>query len=442
MKEFGILIFAFAVVPLLVALWNRRKMKKILAAPFVKTAVAASNPAVADANGTISVEGAIVPTQPFVAPCSGTPCVYFEITVQRQVEKSETTENGTSTSRSWQHVSSVKEGAYFQVNDGSGPVNVDARQKVDADLKQSYEQTQNVSSGDLRFGGFSTNVGWTAERVLGIRCTEKIVPAQGTVFVLGKLVQGAIATSDGMLGKLKLSLLGRDKLVGRTKLWATLAFVWAGSCAVPGLPMAIFADWSPDAPPSADTSCAGLLKTGNEFQDKCTSKVMNNDGETFTWNVTKPAIYAIHAEAPSHIKLKIIAGVTVKRADGTLVEDNNDASSTFESELAAGAYTVTIKDEAGVLKGGQTYDLTVKKIGDVPGSASVTNAVADAGPTVAKPVAKAGGPKLAGPTVAASGSTKPAGSTAAPAGSAKPAPKPADAKSAAKPPPAKPAGSK
>ena len=73
MKEFGILIFTFAVVPLLIALWNRRKMKKILAAPFVKTAIAASNPAVADAKGTVSVEGAIVPTQPFMAPCSGSP---------------------------------------------------------------------------------------------------------------------------------------------------------------------------------------------------------------------------------------------------------------------------------------------------------------------------------------------------------------------------------
>ena len=430
MKEFGIFIFVFAIVPLLLALWNRRKMKKVLAAPFVKTAIAASNPAVADAKGTISVEGAIVPTQPFVAPCSGTPCVYFEVVVQRQVEKSETTENGTSTSKSWQHVSTVKQGAYFQVNDGSGPVNVDAREKVDADLKQSFEQTQNASSGDLHFGGFATSVPWSAERVLGIRCTEKIVPAQGTIFVLGKLAQGVIATSDGMLGKLKLSLLGRDKLVGRTKLWATLAFVWAGSCAVPGLPMAVFADWSPDAPASADTSCAGQLKLGNEL-DKCESKVRDNDGETFTWNVNKPGLYSIHAEAPSRIKLKIVAGVTVKRADGTLVTDTNDASSTFEGELPAGAYTITTKDEAGVLKGGQTYELTVKKIGDLPGSTSVTSALADAGPaasakSVAPPVAKAAKAGVVGAAAPSASASSPRAGLPASA-------KPADAKSAPKP---------
>ena len=411
MKEFGILIFFFAIVPLLIAFWNRRKMKKILAAPFVKTAIAASNPAVADAKGTISVEGNIVPTQPFVAPCSGTPCVYFEVLVERQVEKSETTENGTSTSKSWQHVNTVKQGSYFQVNDGSGPVHVDAREKVDADLKSSFEQTQNASSGDMRFGGFATSVPWTAERVLGVRVTEKIVPAQGTVFVLGKLVQGVIATSDGMLGKLKLSMLGRDKLVGRTKLFATLAFVWAGSCAVPGLPMAVFADWSPDAPASADTSCAGQLKLGNEL-DKCTSKVTSNDGETFTWNVNKPGMYSIHAEAPSRIKLKIVAGVTVNHADGTAVADTNDSSSTFEGEFPAGSYTITTKDLAGILKGGQTYELTVKKVGELPGSASVTSAVVtDAGAasaSSAKPVAKAAKAAAVLPATGSAKAAKPA----------------------------------
>src|SRR4029079_13129367 len=125
------------------------KGKKILAAPFKKTGEIAQNPGVADAKGIVSCEGAISAQQPAMAPCSGTPCVYFEIEVIQEWKKHVITEDGSKTETGRDTIQCVTSGAVCVVDDGSGPVAIDAREGMDVELDKSFEQEQNVSHGDV-----------------------------------------------------------------------------------------------------------------------------------------------------------------------------------------------------------------------------------------------------------------------------------------------------
>ena len=124
MQYLGFVLVFLALVALIVGLLQHLKGKKILAAPFRKTGEVASNPAVADAQGIVSVEGAIEAQQPAIAPCSGKPCVYYEIELIQEWEKHVVTEDGHKTEKGKDTIQTVKTGAVFFLNDGSGPIAV------------------------------------------------------------------------------------------------------------------------------------------------------------------------------------------------------------------------------------------------------------------------------------------------------------------------------
>ncbi|MEO7328660.1 MAG: GIDE domain-containing protein, partial [Minicystis sp.] len=244
MQYLGFFLIVVAIVGIIYGILQQMKAKKILAAPFKKTAEVASNPQAADAKGLISCEGAIQTQQPVMAPCSGRPAVYVEIEVVRLWEKYVQTENGMKTEKGKDTVSTAKQGSHFYLNDGSGPCGVDARESVDCDLEQTFEQVQNVSSGDVIFGQFRTHVPYDGsdKRTTGIRATEKIVAAQGNLFVMGKLAAGTVTKTDGLLGKLLASTKGREKLVGSTKRNALIGFIAGGLMFAGGVPLSIFGD--------------------------------------------------------------------------------------------------------------------------------------------------------------------------------------------------------
>src|SRR5215472_14436950 len=131
------------------------KMKRMAAAPFHKTGEIAQNPGVADAKGMISTEGQIVAQQPVRAPCSGQPCLYYEVEISREWEKMVTTQQGTKKQTGTTKVTTNKGGAMFQLNDGSGPCNIDAREGVDADLSKTHDQKVTIGMtvpGEIVFG--------------------------------------------------------------------------------------------------------------------------------------------------------------------------------------------------------------------------------------------------------------------------------------------------
>lgn len=369
MQYFGFFLLALAIGGLVFGLLQRSKMKKILAAPFKKTGEIASNPQVADAKGTVSCEGAIQVQQPLVAPCSGKPCVYYEIKVERMWEKTVNTENGTKTEKGTSTVSTTEQGSQFYVNDGSGPVGVDAREKVDTDLTKSFEQAQNVSYGDLVFGQYSVHVPYSGgdERTTGIRAIEKILPAEGNLFVMGKLAGGVITKQDGMLGKVLISTKGRDKLVGSTKRNSVLGFVAGGVMFAGGIPMAIFGD------PPKDT-CANLENAMTE--SVCSDRMYDDSPKKYEWKVTKAGAYKIEVKPTgTSAGHRLWPEVTVLKGGKELESAQSPAGgyAKLVFNFDKGGYTIQVKEQTPGwiknLKGGAGYTLDIKQASDAEAKA-------------------------------------------------------------------------
>jgi hypothetical protein len=364
MQYLGFFLLALVIGGLIFGLLQRSKMKKILSAPFRKTGEIASNPQAGDAKGTVSTEGAIQLQQPLIAPCSGKPCVYYEIKVERMWEKTVATENGTKTEKGTSTVATTEQGTQFHVNDGSGPIAVDAREKVDTDLTKSFEQAQNVSYGDLVFGQYSVHVPYSGgdERTTGIRAIEKILPAEGNVFVMGKLAGGAITKQDGMLGKVLISTKGRDKLVGSTKRNSILGFVAGGVLFAGGIPMSIFGE----APKSACDNMENALKEG-----VCSGRVSDNSGTTHEWKVTKEGAYKLTVTATgTNANMKLWPKVLITKDGKEIADDGSEGGEGAKviAHFEKGTYKIKVADvsasHVGKLKGGAGYTLDIKQASD------------------------------------------------------------------------------
>jgi hypothetical protein len=191
----GVGLLVVALLATVVGILQRRKGKKILATPFKRTGEIAANPRLVDASGNISCEGTVQVQAPAFAPVSGKPCLYYEVELIQEWSKMVTTEDGVKEEKGRSTLSTSKSGAIFYVNDGSGPIGVDARNGMDVDLDKSFEQEQAMSFGDVQFGQFRAHVPPAGEGKSGrsIKVIEKIVPADGRMFVLGRLDEQARA---------------------------------------------------------------------------------------------------------------------------------------------------------------------------------------------------------------------------------------------------------
>jgi len=422
---FGLVFLAL--IALVFGLLQHLKGKKILAAPFKKTGEIAQNPAVADAKGIVSCEGGVSAQQPAFAPCSGTPCVYFEIEVIQEWSKHVITEDGSKTEKGKDTIQTVKSGAVFFVDDGSGPMAVDPRQGMDVDLDKSFEQEQNVSYGDVQFGQFHTHVPHASgdKHGHGVKVIEKIVPVQGGMFVMGQLANQTITKPSGMLGSLRASRKGRAALLGATKRNAMIGFVMGGLFFLPGTGLSIFAD--PPTPTAAGEGACNILDQSkpNEW---CSGKIYNDDGSDVPLTVTQAGTFEINGGPPRGKKIPVIASIGVKDESGkSLVADAHEHASL---DLQPGKYTINIKDsvvgDAAHFKGGFSYELNVKRTAVLASADAGAVASASASASAAAPVAAAPGkPAIKAAAAAVKPGAAASAKPAAAAASAKPAAAPA-----------------
>jgi hypothetical protein len=280
MLTLGIALVGFAVLVLIAALVVRHKGQKILAAPVRKTGEAAG------AQGPVSFEGAVRANDPLRAPCSGQPCVYYEI----QVEKKVKTKHGAQTTVSWKTASKQHFGSTFWLDDGSGAVPVQAHEQADADLQKTY-------SGALP-PGFGQPQPAHGEEIQDTRITEKIVPANGKLFALGAMANGQLVAGKG---KLILSTRGREALLGSTKkLFAGLT-AFATVVAAVGALVAIVR-------PGEARPCGELrdgqkgcvvetyMSTTDDMQADGTMKKVPIREQKLQWQVTKEGRYQLEAK--------------------------------------------------------------------------------------------------------------------------------------------------
>ncbi|AKV00566.1 hypothetical protein AKJ09_07229 [Labilithrix luteola] len=445
MQYLGFVLVFVSLLALLVGLLQHLKGKKILAAPFRRTGEIAANPSVADPKGIVSCEGAMRVQQPAIAPCSGKPCVYFEIEVVQEWEKSVVTEDGVKTEKGTDKVNSTKNGAVFFLDDGSGPMAIDPREGMDVELDKSFEQAQNVSGGDVVFGQFSARVPFLTgdKRGRGVRVVEKIVPVDGSMFVKGQLVNQAISKPKGMLGSLLASRKGRAALLGATKRNAMIGFIAGAVAFVPGLGLSIFAD--PPAPSAPGVSACNIADESQPDQP-CTGRITSDDGYDVPFTVTQAGTFEVNAHAPAGKKIPLLAKINIKAEDGTAVASDELESATVD--LKPGKYTINLRDgvkgAAAAFKGGFSFELLVKRTALAADasvattSASVAHSSVAPAAVAAKPIAKGAASGVKPNGIAANASAAPsAAAPAAPAASSASSAKPAASASS----PAKPAAS-
>jgi hypothetical protein len=296
MLYLGIGMVVFALLVMVAALVVRRRGQKILAAPVHKTGQAAAT------HGPASVEGAVRATQPLQAPCSGQPCVYFELLVEKKVKE----KHGTQTTQKWKTASKHHAGSTFWLDDGSGPVPVQAHEQADADLQKTF-------TGALP-PGMPQPQPMPGEQILETKVTERIVPVSGKLFALGAMSNGQLTTPAK--GKMIISTRGRDALLGATK--KTFLGLSAFATLVAGIGAVVMIVRPGEARP------CGTLKDGQKLcvvkTEMSTTDEMQADGTTkkvpirhqvVKWEVTKEGKWQVEAKRQPRDKRRLAPSIAV-----------------------------------------------------------------------------------------------------------------------------------
>jgi hypothetical protein len=386
----GVLLMIVGLAALGFGFLQHLKGKKILAAPFKKTGEIAKNPVSSDPKGMMSTEGTVVaPKTPVLSPLSKTACLYYEVAITRRWEKTEQTQDGAKTTKGSDTVETLRGGAEFGLDDGTGAITIDASKGGDFDnlKKQGEAGGVHMSDGYVKFGELRipTPRSGSDDYTLGYEAVERIVPVGGSLFALGKLENGKIG-KPGWRSML-FSTKGRDGLLASTAKKKKFSLIGGGIGAVAAIPLMIFA---PASAPSDSDSCDSAI-TG--VQKRCQANVTSKSGDDYAWTVEKAGTYAVEVIPPSGKKFPLSAQVTVKSAAGEVVVDEAAPSAgepvvATLTNLKPGAYTVTVKDADGeAVKGGFDYALEIRSDA-VPVEGAVAAAKVGAGDDLAGRVAE------------------------------------------------------
>ncbi len=396
----GIFALVVGLFGLIYGVLQHLKGKRILAAPFKTTGELQKNPVSSDPKGLISTEGKVVPPpQHLLSPCTQTPCLAYEVKISRKWEKWETTQDGNKKVNGTATQETLKGGAIFGLDDGSGVVMVDATKGGDFDTFKKNFENQTGDRSMLMFGkleyprpvisGDDYTTAWT--------CEEKVVPLSGHYFALGKL-EGANITKPGWRA-LMLSSKGRDGLLKTTNRNKKIGMFGGGAAALAAIPLMIFAPKADqNAKPGQSAYCQSTLKGA---QDSCKDTVRDADGNQYAWTVEKPGTFTLAATPPAGKKYPLDTQLVLKNAAGEeLANQTGIPGHRVEAkdlELAAGEYTVTVRDAFGTtVKGGFDYTLEIQETTPVPPAVAAEGPGAPIVPALAaEPVVPAAGKKVA-----------------------------------------------
>lgn len=226
----GVLLFSVALAALGHGLLNHLELKRLRALPFQKTGEVTP--------GMVSTQGQVVhPQPPLLSPVSQTACLYYEVAISREWEKLERTPNGNKSVTGSTHLQTLTRGTVFGLDDGSGPVLVDSTRGAQFDTLRQQSKGLGTYYGDgtIRFGELRipTPHGDSDDYTLGFSAVEKIVPATGTLFVLGKLEAGKLG-KPGWRSML-ISSRGRDTVLRATSRKQTLSLIGGSLAAMAAL---------------------------------------------------------------------------------------------------------------------------------------------------------------------------------------------------------------
>ncbi|MCU0694981.1 MAG: E3 ubiquitin ligase family protein [Myxococcaceae bacterium] len=369
----GVLLLLVGVAVLGFGLFQHLKGKRILSAPFKTTGELAKNPVSPDAKGAMSTEGKVVPpAEPLLSPCTKQPCLAYEVKVERLWEKVETTQDGTKTVKGSDTLDTLKGGAVFGLDDGSGAIRVDVSKGADFDsYKDGYKKELNGRgwASQIQFGELAYDVPVISDSekyTIGFKATEKYVPVEGSLFVLGKL-EGASLVKPGWRAMMASSK-GREGLLGSIQKKKKFSFIGGGVAAVLSIPLMVF------GPSVSDGAASGEGDPNVSFGGSCNSAltgavkgckgtVSSAQGARFSWTVTHKDTYELVATPAKGKKVQLDPNLVLESASGEELV-NADASIgqpvTASVELEPGTYSLIVKDVSGyTVKGGFSFDLSI-----------------------------------------------------------------------------------
>ena len=206
--------------------------------------VASKGDEVAGDKGAISAEGDLQYDELLESPVTGTQCLYYRLDVNAEWKSGEETES--------HHVTDEEQAAPFSIDDGSGPVQIDASEGGDLeDLEETFDEKRGPgivsTSNSIEFGenGFSV---MTGQKVRGVRIPddakyhveEEVLRPMDFAYANGKV------TEDNAIGSpswasLILSSKTYDEIVESTEGFAQKLMYGASAATVVGAALTIVA---------------------------------------------------------------------------------------------------------------------------------------------------------------------------------------------------------
>ncbi len=337
----GMVVLGLAVVA--AGLVTRNKARRILSTPLRRTGEAANAQL-----GPASFEGAVASQQPLAAPCSGLPCAYYHLLIEKKVKEKQ----GTTTTVSWKKVSEQHQGSTFWIDDGSGPVVVHAHDAIEADLAKTFSGPPPGGPGLGMLANMVGNMILGHEEILEYRATEKIIPINARLFALGALQGGQLVKPAS--GKLIASTRGRAALVGSKNKISVALFAFGGALAAGGVPVMIL---KPGEAPQcgaiqdAQSACtiATEVVTEPRLQPDGSTKPETFRRKILEWKVTKPAKYELSSHqlrgkgksAPT-IQVENAIGIPMNIDFGLDIGAGATSTKTKTMKLSPGSYKIYV----------------------------------------------------------------------------------------------------
>jgi hypothetical protein len=249
------ILVALALLGLIIGIAQKLKAGRVGGAPQAKTGdVAARGPAAAGPKGAVSVEGNVLCQQPLMSPVSGTPCLWFSVKVTATWKDGDTEKS--------KEFNNEKVAAQFAIDDGSGPVWIDAREGGDFEPCQTKSETKSpgllggITGQDLMFGNYRVQTG-AFNAGTKYRVEEKVLPVVQRMYACGKAADGGGAITSPSWRSLILSNKSRDEILGSAQKTAKICLIGSPVALAAGVALAVIGgSGSSDAAPTTSSSAA------------------------------------------------------------------------------------------------------------------------------------------------------------------------------------------
>lgn len=247
----GILLCFVGIIAAVIGLFQRMKAKRVADAPFVSTGDAARNgAAVASPKGAISAQGQVRCALPVIAPMSGTPALWYKLTVTSSWSDGKQTRT--------RELETQQAAAAFTIDDGSGELYIDARKGGDFTPTLSRQETKGtgliggITGQELVFGNHRVSPGVLS---MGEKFTvrEEVLPVESRLYVCGKVGDRSITSPDWR--RLLISNKTRAELFESVEKSAKILLFGGGGAFAAGLLFAIVGSiFAPPVAKAASTS--------------------------------------------------------------------------------------------------------------------------------------------------------------------------------------------